>query len=103
MRDQRMRPLGSLLGDFLRNFQDDADKTELFLRELWPDVVGPELARRTRPLALRCGRLEVGVPAAQWVRELEPFSQAIRDAVNQFWGTRMVLSVEFRVSDFVLL
>ena len=94
-----MRPLGSLLGDFLRNFQGDADKTELFLRELWPDVVGPQLARRTRPLALRRGRLEVGVPAAQWVRELEPFSEAIRDAVNQFWGTRLVIVVKFRAGE----
>ncbi len=92
-----MRTLNSLLGDFLQSFQDDPEKTELFLRELWPDLVGPQLARRTRPLRLRQGRLQIGVSAAQWVRELEPFSESIRDAVNRFWGTRLVSAVEFQV------
>ena len=92
-----MRSIGSLLGNFLRLFQNDPEKTDLFLKELWPQIVGAQLARRTIPLRLRAGVLHIAVPAGPWKRELQPLSESILAEVNRYWGSRLVDSVNFEV------
>jgi hypothetical protein len=43
---------------------------EQTIRRQWADIVGPDAARRSRPVALRAGILEIAVDNSPWLQEL---------------------------------
>lgn len=63
----QLTPLSESLGRSLsRGFLNfTAQKLRVF--EVWPQVVGPEAAARTRPEMLHNGRLTVLVPGPAWL------------------------------------
>ena len=97
MRHREMKSVHSLLGDFLQRFQEDDEKSELFLQELWPEIVGEQLAMRTRPHALHQGRLQVAVSNERWKKELKPLAESLRGTINRFWGVTLVKRISFVV------
>ena len=91
-----MQSLSGLLPSFLREFSRDPDATLAFLEELWPQVVGEQVARRTRPVALRDGRLICSVPNEHWRAQLESMRPLLVRSVNGFWGCRLIDRIEFQ-------
>jgi hypothetical protein len=57
------------------------------LRKQWPQTVGAEAARRSRPLALRQGVLEVSVDNSPWLQELTLRSESVAAAIRQRHGS----------------
>jgi len=99
MRDRSMQRLDSLLSRFLQQFQNDEEKTNIFLKELWPEVVGEQLSRRTQPIRFRKGKLWIGVAGPHWKKELEPLAESMREAVNRFWGSGLVRRITLVVQE----
>lgn len=97
MRNREMKSLHSLLGEFLQGFRNDPEKTEIFLKELWPEIVGPQLSQRTRPQSFRRGELKVAVTGERWKDELEPLAESLSETINQFWGMSLVRKIRFLV------
>lgn len=66
-RRAQLTPLSESLGQSLsRGFLNfTAQKLRVF--EIWPRVVGPDDAARTRPESLHDGRLTVAVPGPAWL------------------------------------
>ena len=62
--------LGGLLGDIVRARGWDKQLRSAQLQERWPDIVGPELALRSRPGRLDGGILQVIVEAPRWATQL---------------------------------
>ncbi len=97
-RAPRLRPLGAL--GSRSPFGPDADvRAEAQLRPLWAFAVGPLLARRTRLMKVKEGRLVVGC----W--EL-PHIPALRQAAEQAWPTvreRLARALGLRLSGFVIV
>ena len=57
------------------------------LRRDWPQIVGPDAARRSRPLALRLGALQVSVDNSPWLQELTLRSAAIATTLRERHGS----------------
>ena len=56
----------------------------------WPEIVGPALAERTRPLRVHAGRLEVAVPAAVWRTQLSFMQQDLTERLNHAAGAEVI-------------
>ncbi len=64
--------------------------------EVWEDAVGPDIARRARPVAFRSGVLHVGVASSPWMHQLTFLRERIRDELNRRLGSPVVRLVRFR-------
>ena len=92
-----MEGIGSFLPDFLSEIVSNDETTLIFLDELWPQIVGRDLALRCRPVRLARKRLVVAVPTEIWKNELMEMRQMLIQAINRFWKVRLVEKVEFEI------
>ncbi len=90
-----MKGLGSLLSAFLTDVVKDHEVTLIFLKELWPQIVGKELARRSCPLALQGSTLRVAVQSEVWREELCDLHRMLVQSINDFWELPLVEKIEF--------
>lgn len=88
------------LGAAGSSFGVDADlRAAAQLRPIWAYAVGPMLARRTRLMKVKDGRLIVGC----WELHLIP---SLREAAEQSWPTvrdRLARALGLRLSGFVIV
>jgi len=63
------------------------------LREEWADVVGPDVAARSTPVALNAGVLSIRADGAAWATELTLLSRSIVDKVDSYLGGGVVREV----------
>jgi predicted nucleic acid-binding Zn ribbon protein len=63
----------------------------------WEDVVGPDLVRETRPVALEEGGLVVAVSTAAWAVQVRFLAEEVRRRANEMLGAEMVRSVRVTV------
>src|SRR5258705_6258500 len=56
------------------------------IRREWAQTVGPDAARRSRPISLRQGTLQVSVDNSPWLQELTLRSAAITGALHERHG-----------------
>lgn len=87
---------GPLAAGFLKRIEGELGE-EVTLGLLWPQVVGPELARNTRLKAIRRGTLIVSVPDRGWLKSLGSLDAMILDAVGRLGTGRKYEAVEFVV------
>jgi predicted nucleic acid-binding Zn ribbon protein len=80
---------------FLRAIEADQEIVILFLKELWPHIVGEELARNTQPAQLRSKVLTVVVPTIVWVNQLASLSGMMIESINRFWGSRLIETIDW--------
>ncbi len=63
----------------------------------WAEVVGPQLARRTRAVAFHEGVLHIEVEGSPWMQELGFLKRDLVRKINEHLGRRLVHDVRFRV------
>ncbi|MGE5174951.1 MAG: DUF721 domain-containing protein [Hyphomicrobiales bacterium] len=76
------REIGSVLDDVLAGLKLETRFQAAQATEEWNAVVGPEVARRTRPVGVRGGELLVEVQGAVWMGHLAVLRQGILDDLN---------------------
>lgn len=94
-----MKEASRLLRRFLDRVGDEEERILIVLRELWPNIVGTELARHTSPESLSEGVLIIRVPSGVWRTELLRVRPEILRATNEFWRRSIVSRIEFQESD----
>ena len=67
----------------------------LFAR--WEEVVGQPAASHAQPLALKDGRLRVGVDHAAWATSLRHLERTLLDRLDEVAGPGVVTSIELVV------
>lgn len=92
-----MDSLGSVLSDLLHRIASDDETKLIFLNELWPQIVGKNLAVRSRPLALNNQTLLLAVPSEIWEKELTQLRPMLIHAVNKYWNFHLVEKIDFEV------
>jgi predicted nucleic acid-binding Zn ribbon protein len=66
----------------------------------WPEIVGPEIAKRTKPECIRRGVLVVKVCDSAWTQELTLRKEAILTRVQRFLGEEEnVKDIQFMVGE----
>ncbi|HEY4683089.1 MAG TPA: DUF721 domain-containing protein [Candidatus Acidoferrales bacterium] len=69
------------------------------MQALWPAVVGRSLARRTKPVAWRTHRLQVGVPDPAWRGQMETLAGPLLAAIRRWFPPLTVAALEFVVDE----
>ncbi len=92
-----MDNLSTLLPDVLRRIASDSDIALIFLKELWPQIVGKEMAANSRPQNLRKKRLLVAVPSEVWEKELTGLESIFLNNINNYWRLSLVERIQFIV------
>ena len=92
-----MESLNTFLPDFLRRIASDNDIALIFLQELWPQIVGREMAANSRPLSLEKKRLLVAVPSEVWQNELTGLKPTFLSNINDYWQLSLVERIKFTV------
>jgi hypothetical protein len=69
----------------------------VFIRELWPQIVGAELARNSEPVQLHGRTLVVRVEDAVWKSQLETLRALMIRAVNNQWGCVLIERIQIRL------
>ncbi len=92
-----MKGLVTLLPDFLRQAASSDEVALIFLRELWPGIVGQDLAAKTQPAFLRNRCLTLEVPNTVWCTELQGLAPLFVESINRYWKLRLVEKIRVRV------
>jgi hypothetical protein len=75
--------IGTILDRILPGLKIEEHVAAAAATDLWAEVVGPEVSRRTRAVAVRDGELLVEVQGAVWMGHLAILRQGIMDDVNE--------------------
>ena len=69
---------------------------DLAVWQVWEQVVGPSIARRTRPLRLSGGQLTVLVSGAPWMQQLNFMKEELHSKLNLCLGNDRVKEIIFK-------
>lgn len=66
----------------------------VLIRELWPQIVGIELARNCEPTRFSGAKLFVAVDDVVWKTQVEALRSLMIRAINDQWGCRLIERIE---------
>ncbi|HLV00744.1 MAG TPA: DUF721 domain-containing protein [Acidobacteriota bacterium] len=92
-----MQPIHIFLSSLLKEASKDPERTLIFLKELWPQIVGQEFGRKTQPTALRGNRLTLTVTDETWLEEGQQLADTIRNSINRYWGLPLIEKLRFKL------
>ena len=87
--------VGGVLGRVLEGLGLSREMTGWHAVEVWPTLVGPRIARRTRAVAFRDGTLHVEVEGSAWMQELGYLKKDLVQRINHKLGGEHVRDVRF--------
>lgn len=86
MTEKDIKGMRELMGEFLEG--DGLHELRLLLRikQAWPQLVGEEKAKRTKPYRLEKGRLYIGVDSHAWVQDMHYETEEIKTRIKDDLG-----------------
>jgi len=89
--------IGSVVGQVLGDLGLDAAVSVVRIGEMWEEVVGPEIARHCRPVALRGRVLEAEVDSSVWCQQLQMERPRLLRALRGALGDEAPTDLHLRV------
>ncbi|HEY4744904.1 MAG TPA: DUF721 domain-containing protein [Desulfuromonadaceae bacterium] len=86
-------PLSALLQNELKGLGLADRLREADIWRVWPEVVGPAISSRARPLRIINGTLTVAVSSGPWMQELTFLKTMIREKLNTQLGGEVVRDI----------
>ena len=77
-----LEPVASVLDQTLAALKLDQHFASAQATEVWLEIVGPEVARRTHPVGVRDAELLIEVQGAVWMGHLAVLRQGIMEEIN---------------------
>jgi len=77
-----LEPVASVLDQMLAALKLDSHFAAAQATEIWLQVVGPDVAKRTRPVGVRDAELLIEVQGAVWMGHLAILRQGIMEEIN---------------------
>ena len=96
---EHLKDLKTILGTMLRTMDSPQQREQFRVWDIWEGVVGPQIAGKTRPEALRNGVLVVSVTSSVWMQELSFMKQKILDRINQTLAPGTIREIRFKLGD----
>ncbi|HTY08664.1 MAG TPA: DUF721 domain-containing protein [Candidatus Edwardsbacteria bacterium] len=97
---KRPERVGGILDRVLKDLELDKKIGENKAVVLWPEVVGAQLAAKTRAVSVSRGRLVVEVATSSLANDYRFLSPQIREKLNTALGAEVVKSITFRVGSW---
>jgi predicted nucleic acid-binding Zn ribbon protein len=82
--------LAQAITEFARSRHIEKRLREADIFRLWPDIVGPRIAERAKPVRLRRGRLVVECVDAVWRTELKFLTPELLEQIRRVVGEGLV-------------
>lgn len=92
-----MNSFQSCIGKFLNSITRDEEVVLVFMRELWPQIVGEELAAKCSPSRLKSNWLVLEVSSEVWKRELANLDRTLVRTINDYWKVRLVDGIDVQI------
>jgi predicted nucleic acid-binding Zn ribbon protein len=93
----RLQPIGEIIFPALKRRGLAVNIEGNSLMKLWPQAVGPQIARQTETDVLRGGTLFVKTTSPVWVQQLHFMKDDIRGKINNLAGKEAVKDIRFSV------
>lgn len=91
--------VGNVMGHLAKAWGLSSLRRNVELKELWPEIVGEQIAKRSDPLVLKESELVVAVYEHIWAVELKSMSETIRRRCNEKLSDPIVKTVKIRLID----
>jgi hypothetical protein len=98
-KNTRPETIGEILLKIVRKRHIPHNATDRKLRDLWNRAVGPQIASRTLPEALRRGALHVRVSAPVWLHQLQFLKEEILGRLREISGSDEIRSLFFAIGE----
>lgn len=90
-------PLGTVLQQAVKASRLDVDLDACRIWKQWNHVVGPTIAKNTRPEAVRGKLLLVNVTSAPWMQQLQFLKPELIEKLNEALGKELVGDIRFKI------
>jgi predicted nucleic acid-binding Zn ribbon protein len=87
--------LRHLIAGFRKSPNWDAELDLRVLQQLWPALVGPNLAGATRIVAVQGSRVVVNVPDLMWRKQLVRMKRELLARMNEPWASPWITEISF--------
>ena len=88
--------IGSIIGSIVDKMEFKKKLSVSNIFNHWEDIVGPGIAKRTRPSKLARKTLYVSVTTSTWANELSLMSEQLMGKINSFTGEDVVKTIRFK-------
>lgn len=95
MKRQKPQSVGDVLRDLLEETALKNRMDELKAADLWPAIVGREIARLSGKPFVKNGVMQIGVPNASLRQELHINRSRLRELINQNFGKEIITEIRF--------
>ena len=92
-----MKRIGAIIPAVFREIASNEQTALIFIQEMWPQMVGKDLAAKALPTSLKNRTLTLNVHDRLWATQIESFLALIRSSVNDFWDLCLVERIEIKV------
>ena len=86
--------INELISDL--NIKKNIKKFNIFNH--WSDIVGKDVAKRTKPIKISKDTLIIKVANSVWANELSLMSRQILKKINDFVGEEVIKDLKFRLN-----
>ncbi len=88
--------IGSIIGSVVHRMGINSKLNTSSIFNHWQEIVGKEIAERSRPRKLVSMTLHISVVSSTWANELSLMSDDLIGRINAFAGEEVVKKVRFR-------
>ena len=92
-----MRSFRDCLPAILKSTASRPEVAIVLMREMWPQIVGPELARNSEPVQLNGRTLIVRVVDPVWHAQADALRELMIKVVNDQWGCALVERIQINL------
>jgi predicted nucleic acid-binding Zn ribbon protein len=94
---KRPAPIGDLLTDAFSGAPIQKRLREAKIWQVWAETVGPQIASKAEPLAIRDGVLTIRVASSPWLQQLSFMKPDLMEHLNRAVGEPLVTDLFFKV------
>jgi predicted nucleic acid-binding Zn ribbon protein len=95
--DRMPRPVKEPLERLMRSMGAPATDVVATVFDRWPELVGPQVAAHSKPIALRSGTLVIAVDDPAWASQLGWLESKLLEQLNDALDEGQVSAIEVRV------
>lgn len=89
--------INTVLKNFTSDPQINSKLKKFSIFNHWPEIVGKEIADKTKPQKVFKGILYISVTTPTWANELSMMSRQLKDRINDFIGEPVIKDLRFKI------
>ena len=94
---KKIEDIGSIIGSVVDKMELSKKLKISNIFNHWGEIVGPEIAKKSKPRKLVRKTLYVSVTTSTWANELSLMSEKLIEKINFFTGEDVVKTIRFKV------